>query len=215
MNAPVRDASSSDSQIVLTWSALSTDDHTGGSSILSHGLEWDAGTAGATWTELAGFTVRTLATTFTVSSGLTAGAGYLFRLKAENLYGWGPASAQTTVYAAGLPAQPYQAVTTNSGTNINIAFQEPENSAAPIIAYKIWVRHSDGSFTEEATHCDGTNAGIIAALNCDVPLTVLRSTYGLVYDDLVQARVQAQNANGWGSLSQVNLVGARVQTEPQ
>ena len=89
---------------MLTWSPLTSDDHTGGSTILSHGLEWDSGSGGVTWTELAGFTVRTLATTFTVSSGLTPGAGYLFRLKAENLYGWGPYSTETTIYAAGLPA---------------------------------------------------------------------------------------------------------------
>jgi hypothetical protein len=51
-----------------------------------------------------------------------------------------------------------------------------------------------------------------------VPLATLGSgsgnAYGLSYDDLVQARVQAENANGWGSLSQVNLVGAKVQTTP-
>jgi len=214
MHPPVRDPTSSDSQIVLTWSTLTAEEDTGGAAILSYGLEWDAGTAGASWSALAGFTVRSLTPTFTVSTGLTPGHGYQFRLSAENLYGWGPTSTATTAYAAGLPAQPFQAVTTNAGTVVTISFSEPENSAAPIEAYKIWVRHADGSFSEEATHCDGADAAIVAALSCDVPLTALRASYGLAYDELVQARVQAKNANGWGSLSQVNLVGARVQTEP-
>jgi hypothetical protein len=30
----------------------------------------------------------------------------MFRLRAENIYGWGPYSTTTTIYAAGLPAQP-------------------------------------------------------------------------------------------------------------
>lgn len=210
MYPPVRDPSSSDSQIVLTWSTLTSEADSGGAQILSYGLEWDSGSDGASWAGLAGYTVRSLTTTFTVSTGLTPGARYLFRLSAANLYGWGPTSTTTTAYAAGLPAQPYQVVTTNSGTDVRISFTEPENSAAPIEAYKIWVRHVNGSFTEEATHCDGSNSVIVAALACDIPLTVLRGTYGLAYDALVQARVQARNANGWGNLSQVNLVGARI-----
>ena len=52
-------------------------------------------------------------------------------------------------------------------------------------------------------------------LQCDIPLTTLRDPpFSLAYGALVQVRVQAQNANGWGSLSQVNLDGARIQTEP-
>ena len=52
-------------------------------------------------------------------------------------------------------------------------------------------------------------------LQCDISLTTLRaSPFDLAYGALVQARVQAMNANGWGGLSQVNLDGARIQTEP-
>ena len=185
MYPPIRDPASSDSQVVLTWSPLTAEADTGGAIILSYGLEWDAGSEGVSWTALAGFTVRTLVPTFTVSTGLVPGAPYMFRLSAENLYGWGPTSSTTTAYAAGLPAQPSQAVTSNSGTDITISFTEPGNNAAPIDAYKIWVRHADGSFTEETTYCDGADPAIAAALSCDVPSTTLRTTYGLAYDELV------------------------------
>jgi hypothetical protein len=104
MGAPVRDPDSSDSQIIATWSTLSGDAYTGGALIISYGLEWDEGSSGSAWAELTGHTVRTLATSFTVTSGLTAGLGYMFRLRAENIYGWGPYSTTTTIYAAGLPA---------------------------------------------------------------------------------------------------------------
>jgi hypothetical protein len=103
MNDPVRDADSSDSQIIVSWDALTEATDTGGATVTSYGLEWDSGTNGATWSELAGHTVATLATSFTVTSGLIAGEGYLFRLRAENIYGWGPYSGETLIYAAGLP----------------------------------------------------------------------------------------------------------------
>jgi hypothetical protein len=214
MHPAVRDPASSDSQIVLTWATLTAEADTGGAAILSYGLEWDAGSGGASWTGLAGYTVRSLTPTFTVSSGLTPGARYEFRVSAENLYGWGPPSTLTVAYAAGLPQQPFQVVTTISGTDTAISFTAPENGAAPIEAYRVWLRHADGSFAQDLTNCDGSDAAIVAALSCAVPLTTLRGTYGLAYGELVQARVQAKNANGWGSLSQVNLVGARIQTPP-
>jgi hypothetical protein len=215
MHAPVRDASSSDTQIVLTWSTLTGDADTGGATILSYGLEWDAGTTGGAggqvWSYLSGHTVRSLTTTFTISSGLTAGQAYLFRLKAENVYGWGPASTQTTVYAAGLPSQPSTVTTTVMGTNIRIQFSPPSNIAAPILMYKIIIKQSDGQFTETTAHCDGSSTAVKTNYYCDVAITVLRiSPYSLVYGNLVQARVQAKNANGWGNLSQVNLGGATI-----
>ena len=218
MNDPVRDPDSSDSQIIVEWDALSGAADSGGATVTSYGLEWDSGSGGSTWTELAGHTVATLATTFTVTSGLVAGEGYLFRLRAENIYGWGPYSGETLIYAAGLPTQPYQAVTTIVGTDVVVSWSEPENSAAPLLAYSIVILGADGTFGEELTYCDGASTGVLATapdLECTIPLTTLRAApFELPYGALVQARVMAQNANGWGSLSQVNLAGASVETEP-
>jgi hypothetical protein len=79
MNAPVRDPSSSDSQIVVTWEPLTAGADTGDATILSYGLEWrEGGDPAATWTPLAGHTTQTLVTTFTVTSALTPGAAYEF-----------------------------------------------------------------------------------------------------------------------------------------
>ena len=41
--SPVRNSASSYQQIIVDWAELLTDEETGGSSILSYELDWDAG----------------------------------------------------------------------------------------------------------------------------------------------------------------------------
>lgn len=46
-------------------------------------------------------------------------------------------------------------------------------------------------------------------------MTVLQlAPFELQQNDLVQARAQAQNANGWGDLSEINIEGGFIQTIP-
>jgi len=76
MGKPLRLDTSSVSQFELSWSAPTV---TGGSSILSYFLEWDAGTNGATWSGIVGYSPLSALTTYSVtggSSGLTPGALY-------------------------------------------------------------------------------------------------------------------------------------------
>ena len=40
------------------------------------------------------------------------------------------------------------------------------------------------------------------------------SPYNLVEGDLIQARIKAENVNGWGDISEVNIIGATVQDVP-
>ena len=61
MNPPIRNLASTDNQIIVDWTILSGDSNTGASTIINYGLEWDAGTNGATWTALTGATAMTLA----------------------------------------------------------------------------------------------------------------------------------------------------------
>jgi hypothetical protein len=189
MNAPVRDPASSESQIIVTWAALTAVVDTGGSPIISHGLEWSADGAG-TWVALTGQTVRTLTTTFTVSTGLTTGHAYLFRVRAENAYGWGPYSTVTTVYAAGVPGQPYQPATAVVGTDVRVTWGPPGSEQAPISAYKVLIRRADGQFVAELTSCDGSTQAVLGALACNVPLSILRAApFSLAFGALVQVRV--------------------------
>ena len=54
MTTPLRNSATSESQIVLTWAAL-TNDNTGGDIIDSYHLQWDSGIGGtSSWTNLKG-----------------------------------------------------------------------------------------------------------------------------------------------------------------
>lgn len=53
MTAVTRGSATSETQIEVNWSALTGTD-TGGSSIDTYNLQWDAGTNGATWTDIHG-----------------------------------------------------------------------------------------------------------------------------------------------------------------
>ena len=79
MNPPKRDTATNDKQITLFWSPISSDQDTGGSAILSYGLEWDNGSSGNTWSAIMGYALTELGTNFIVSS-VTPGKVYSFRM---------------------------------------------------------------------------------------------------------------------------------------
>jgi hypothetical protein len=75
--------------------------------------------------------------------------------------------------------------------------------------------HAGTAYHVETTECDGSTSEIVAALYCDVPVSVLRaSPYNLELQDLVVARVSAYNERGWGTPSDPNGSGALIETEP-
>jgi hypothetical protein len=104
MSAPVRGSTTSATQIVLSWSALSTSASTGGSAITSYNLQWDSGTSGVTWTNLVGYSPSSTSTTYTLTSGITHGSSYEFRVRAKNAFGWGSFSSATTIMSAAVPS---------------------------------------------------------------------------------------------------------------
>jgi hypothetical protein len=56
----------------------------------------------------------------------------------------------------------------------------------------IEIRDQTGSVYHATAECDGSLAEVVAALYCDVPVSVLRaSPYDLAVQDLVVARVAA------------------------
>lgn len=54
---------------------------------------------------------------------------------------------------------------------------------SPILGYRIYILTSDGiTFGQDFTFCDGSQASIIAALSCEVPIaTLIGSVYNLTY----------------------------------
>ncbi len=80
-----------------------TSPNNGGSSITSYHVEWDAGSSGAIWITVVGFSPSYTSLTVTVTGGATGlivGTEYRFRVRARNLHGWGAYSQETTIKAA-------------------------------------------------------------------------------------------------------------------
>lgn len=59
MSPPTRNSQTTTGKLVVDWLSLDVSD-SGYATVNSFNLEWDAGTAGETWTELVGFTTDTL-----------------------------------------------------------------------------------------------------------------------------------------------------------
>jgi hypothetical protein len=101
MAAPTRGALTSISQIVVDWAALVAPNN-GDSAIDSYHLTWDQGSG--TWTDLVGISSNYVLLSYTVGTGITAGNPYKFKVRAHNIYGWGPESSEQTILASEVPA---------------------------------------------------------------------------------------------------------------
>src|SRR5690606_24138634 len=110
------------------------DAQTGGSAIISYVLEWDAGTAGGTYTVLVGENTNNFVMSYTQTQ-LTSGASYRFRYRTKNLFGYSDYSVVSTVLAAKVPDTPSTPVTLNVGTSVRIQWTKPYNGGSNINAY--------------------------------------------------------------------------------
>ena len=101
--------------------------------------------------------------------------------------------------ASTAPAQVDAPSTAISGTNALITWTAPDDNGSTITAYEVVLMTSLATFVEETVYCDGTQSAIVAALQCEIPVTILRaSPYDLAYNELIIAKVSAINLNGKG-----------------
>jgi len=100
--APTRGATSSRTQLVADWLAL-TGPETGGSPILSYALRYDDASGATVWTELLGVSADSLALTYTVTTSITVAETYLFQYRAKNIHGWSAWSPSLALVAASPP----------------------------------------------------------------------------------------------------------------
>ena len=104
MSAPARGATTSETQIEVTWTAITSAPANGGSSVTSYNLQWDAGSGGATWSNVVGYSPAYTGTSIVLTSSITAGATYQFQVRARNVDGWGAFSPVTSIKAASVPS---------------------------------------------------------------------------------------------------------------
>ena len=108
--AVTRDSTTSPTQVVVSWTALSLASDTGSLPILSYQLEFDQGsgepTGSASWQSLVGNPSPSLLLKYSVNGSgvVTSGTTYRFRVRASNALGWGPWSEVTAVLAAAVPS---------------------------------------------------------------------------------------------------------------
>ena len=85
---------------------------------------------------------------------------------------------------------------------MGITWEQPYDNSETIVAYKILIQQSNGQFSEDVAHCDGSQAATIAALSCNIPMSTLTAApYNLVQNALVVVRAAALNSIGWSDLS--------------
>jgi len=134
----------------------------GDSAIFTYNLQWDSGSGGAVeadWIDLNGNPTDSLSTVFIVKDDVLGGEFYRFRVRAGNIYGYGVFSEEYEFKASQEPQQiaSESISTANSGTDIVITWEAPDDNFDTITQYLIELRESDGETFTEAAECDGSD----------------------------------------------------------
>lgn len=153
-------------------------------------------------------------TSYTTTVALTTGANYKFKVQARNTVGYSADSNEAIIMAAKIPDVPTDVATLFADGYIRISWTAPYNGGSPITGYHVQVRKADGVlFSDDQVNCNQSSAGIISDAQCEIPISVLRSSpFNLAYGDSVYARVNAQNAVGASDYSPVGNGGTIVST---
>jgi len=172
-------ATAGNGQVSLTWTAP-TDN--GGSAITGYHVERAVGSAGP-WTRIA-----TVATTSYVTTGLTNGTTYGFRVLATNNAGAGAATEPVLATPATTPGAPTTVTTVAGDGFVTLTWMAPSsNGGAAVTSYLI----------EQSI--DGTTWAISATTSAR-DFTVTGLTNGTAY----RFRVSAVNAAGTGASAQAS-----------
>lgn len=129
---------------------------------------------------------------------VSAGSTYLFRLRAKNAKGWGEYSSTVGLIPSGVPDQMSPVVTSINGVNIQFSWTAPsKTNGSPILAYQIYFKSIDGTYSLLPLYCDGSNSTIVQQQKCLVPMLVLRAApFSLFGGSLAVATILAVNQRG-------------------
>lgn len=176
----------STTSITMEWAEPSETD-SGNATITSYTLLWNNGGTGTPTTTL----TDSLVTSYTIS-GLTAGQSYIFKVRANNIYGPGDYSDEVTVEASDVPVQmdpPTVTIpasrrlsTADSSTNVRVAWSllttSGQTNSNAINGYEVMFQHSDGSWVEAAA-CPALDLTAMTNGYCEVAMADLPTLLGL------------------------------------
>lgn len=136
----VRGYLTTENQIHLLWSPLTTSEHTGDSIILSYNVQFDQGNG--QWMSIVGVSSYYTQTEAFITENLEAGVTYKIRIRALNIYGWSetPEEPYAKIDASGIP-QTMQSLIVEydevDPTLVKINWQAPYANSEPITMYHI------------------------------------------------------------------------------
>jgi hypothetical protein len=172
-------ATAGNGQVSLTWIAP-TDN--GGSAITGYHVERAVGSAGP-WTRIA-----TVATTTYVTTGLTNGTTYAFRILTTNRAGAGAATEPVLVTPATTPGAPTTVATVAGDGFVTLTWAAPSSNGGAIVTSYLIEQSTDGT--------TWTTAATTSARDFTVT--------GLANGTAYRFRVSAVNAAGTGASAQAS-----------
>ncbi len=130
MDIPVKNQFTTNNQIIVDWTQLPAN-RIGMSPVTSYNLWWDQGSNGEFWYSLIGLVEPILVqTSFTVTNGVLEGQDYKFKIRAKNIWGWGPFSPVATIRASTVPGSVPNIVTSYDSVSgdFKILWDQPRNN---------------------------------------------------------------------------------------
>lgn len=202
--------------LVVDWTSLAVS-AAGYSAATSYNLYWDAGTSGASFVSLVGESSDSLATSLTVTTGVSEGGSYQFKVRAKNIHGYGSFSSVATLVASSKPDAPSTVTTAyDSNGDVVVTWVAPDDNGSDITAYYVvFADEAETTYTPH-TSCDAwADSTFVTTLTCTVSMNSLTAApYSIPREDLISVKVQAYNSRGWGARSTVNTSGATAKTIP-
>jgi hypothetical protein len=135
-------------------------------------------------------------------------------VQSRNAWSYSDFTSEIVILAAEKPSVPLAPTTSWSNDQVTIVWQTPASNGAEITSYQILIRQSDGlTFSEDLTNCDGSQAAIMTANSCVIPVQSLKdSPFSLPWGASVWAKVVATNIKGSSTSTEGN--GAVIVTKP-
>lgn len=202
---PVNGASTSSTQVEITWSGISTSPANGGSTVTDYKIYYAIG-ASTTYTPLAS---STSGATSYIHTGVTPGQTFSYKVLATNAFGDGPlTSSPVTIIATTVPSAPAAPTTTDTGSDILVTWSYPSSDGgSSVTSYTIYLQESDSTWATEPTSCNGSDSTILGNMYCNIPYTTLQTSFGLSTGDTVYAKVVATNIVGSSAESPLSTLG--------
>ena len=112
-------------------------------------------------------------------TGLAPELTYNFKIRARNIYGYGPFSGIASINTTDKPYAMDPVNTVQSGTNIVLSWTAPQSGGEPINSYQVLLYiPSTNSFVEDLTYCDASQNPAKTNLNCTFDMNYLNQQYG-------------------------------------